>query len=132
MMLISLDRVYSIFWPIRYRNLQSTKYTKVAVACMWIWINILILPSLILSRLEGTVSGRICDIDYERVKSREMIAASVVLAFWLPEAVTVLSYTVLALKARKIFHLPHENAHAPDVSQSKDKFMLWSLAVGAA
>ncbi|GAU90239.1 hypothetical protein RvY_02687 [Ramazzottius varieornatus] len=118
MMLISLDRVYSIYWPIRYRNLQSTNYSKVAVACMWIWINILILPPLVLSRTDGTVSGGICGIDYERVKSREMIAASVVLAFWLPEAVTVLSYTIIAFKARNIFHLPHENTNAPDVSQN--------------
>ena len=118
-MLISVDRLYSLYWPIEYRNLQSTKYSKVALCCMWIWINLLILPPLILSRWSGTegVDG-VCDMDYESVQGW-ILAVTVVLAFWLPEAITVLAYIFIALKARKVFYRNHSADNAHVVSGSK-------------
>lgn len=100
MMLVSLDRLVSIYCPIHYRNRQTSKYSIVALSGMWIWLNVLILPSLLLARIQGSVPDNgICQIDYS--VHQKLITTSVVLVFWLPEAVTVISYILIAAKMKE-------------------------------
>ncbi|OQV14528.1 hypothetical protein BV898_11249 [Hypsibius exemplaris] len=103
MMLISLDRVFSVYWPIHYRNWQTTKYSLTVLAVMWVWLNANVVPCLVLGRLaiDVTDSNTMCLIDY--TEHRDLITTSVILLFWLPEAVTVISYVFIAVKMRQKF-----------------------------
>ena len=111
MMLVSLDRMVSVYRPIAYRNWQKKwpRYSLPVLGMMWLWLNGVVLGSLLLTRLllpDGGVEldeqGRgLCLIDYS--VHQDVITTSVLLLFWLPEAVTVLSYILIAVKMRQKF-----------------------------
>lgn len=100
MMLVSLDRLVCVYWPITYRNHQSSRYSAIILSMMWIWLHCLILPTLLWARLHSTkVDTGICEIDYQI--HLHLMTSCVMLVFWLPEAITVIAYTLIAVKMRQ-------------------------------
>lgn len=120
MMLVSLDRLVCVYWPIFYRNKQKSGYALIIVSAMWLWLHVAILPSLLLSRLHaGTLDYRRCQIDYQ--VHQDLITACVMAVFWLPEVFTVVAYIMIALKMKKPEKPPMFGAEMAGLVNSKRK-----------
>ncbi|XP_055346039.1 muscarinic acetylcholine receptor M4-like [Paramacrobiotus metropolitanus] len=124
MAMVALDRLVCISWPMFYRKYQSSKYSVIIIAMVWIWLHLLILPSILLDRatLPDDAASERCSIDYHAHPG--WLITCVILVFWLPETVTITAYIRIALKMRsrkKFVDTPSSNSLDSDFRQGKNE-----------
>lgn len=102
MMMVSVDRLLCIYWPILYRKYQSRKYSILIMLVLLAYLLAVLLPPLLLTRGwgEDAVFGGVCQLDYE--VHQGAVVLCLVIAFFVPDSVMIVSYVFLATKMREI------------------------------
>ncbi|XP_014669958.1 PREDICTED: alpha-2B adrenergic receptor-like [Priapulus caudatus] len=98
---ISIDRLWSVSWPIYYQRMHNISKVAVAICIIWLVMIVIWLPPCVLDRVRYS-QPHVCI--WEPSNNREFVVVVAVLGHHLPDVVLVVSYaciiTVMRRRAR--------------------------------
>ncbi|XP_055356977.1 melatonin-related receptor-like isoform X1 [Paramacrobiotus metropolitanus] len=95
-MLVSIDRLLSMFAPVHYKNIRSVKCTCVACVVMWLLIVALTAPYIVMDALWYNRMTLPCAVNFGAQRTYALVVE--ILAYDLPPLFVLSSYVVIFTK----------------------------------
>ncbi|XP_055332564.1 uncharacterized protein LOC129584433 [Paramacrobiotus metropolitanus] len=95
-MLVSIDRLLSMFAPVQYRNIRSVKFTCVVCAVMWLLIVALLAPFIVMDALWYNRMTLPCAVNFGAQHTYSLVVEFI--GYDVPPVFVLFSYIVIFTK----------------------------------
>lgn len=112
--LITLNRVWAIAYPISYQRYHSKRAVILVIGCEWLFVHILLLPGILVDGLKfrGPADNIHCLLNTDVSQQKDWNTAIQVILYIAPVFIVVLSYPFIWWKRRK-WQLLRISSHKP-------------------
>ncbi|OQV15256.1 hypothetical protein BV898_10491 [Hypsibius exemplaris] len=93
---IGMDRLWAIFWPIHYKQRRNHKNLAVSLLISWMYSGFTVLPTLIHDRLTNSYSLTVCDVSIK--DNYPYWRATISMGFLVPAVSAITLYFIIACK----------------------------------